>query len=85
MSEQKTEFQLLAEISSKLDRVIGLLAISGRDQNDQIRILKGLGFEWGEIGTMVGLKGDAARKRLNSFNDSSRRSADARRLRKGDL
>jgi hypothetical protein len=58
---------LLAEISAKLDKVVGFLAIEGRDQSGQIRILRGLGFEWNEIGMMVGLSADAARMRFNTL------------------
>ena len=66
MADLRTERQLLEDISVKLDKLIGFAAISGRDQTSQIEVLRGLGFEWGDIGIMVGLKADAARKRLES-------------------
>jgi hypothetical protein len=67
MDEQKTERELLGEISSKLDRVVGLLATAGKEAGDQIRILRYVGFDWNEIGQFVGLKPDAARMRFNSL------------------
>jgi hypothetical protein len=67
MTEAKTELQLLKEISAKLDRLAGFLAIAGRAESEQIKILRGLNFEWGEIGAMVGLKADAARMRFSSL------------------
>ena len=71
MSEPKTERQLLADISARLDKVVGFLAIAGRDQNDQIKILRGLDFDWNDIGAMVGLKADAARMRVNSLKNGA--------------
>ena len=67
MADEKTERQLLQEISAKMDKVIGSVAIIGREKNEQIKILRSLGFEWNDIGILVGLEADAARKRLNSL------------------
>jgi len=60
----KTEREILAEMSGKLDRLIGLFATQGKTQDEQIRILRGMGFDWNFIGAASGLKPDAARKRL---------------------
>jgi len=55
--KEKTEKDLLAEISQKLDKIIALLAIQGKDENTQIRILKKLGFDAEEIGKLLGITG----------------------------
>lgn len=54
---------LLAEISEKLDQIISVLAISGKDADTQIDILYGFDWEWDDIGRMVGMSGSAARMR----------------------
>ena len=58
MSENtKSTEELLSEISQKLDKIIGILAIQGKDEDTQIRILKQLGFEAIEIGNILGVQG----------------------------
>ena len=59
----KSECELPSEISSKLDRLIGLYAAQGKTQGEQIVVLKHMGFDWKFIGSVVGLQADAARKR----------------------
>jgi len=71
MIESISERQLLQDISGKLGTIIGYLAISGREQNAQITILRSLDFEWDEIGRLVGLTADAARMRFNSTKNGS--------------
>lgn len=63
MGSDKTQTQLLEEISERLDKVIGLLAIQGKTQDEQIDILTELGFDSKTVGLFVGLSGDAVRKR----------------------
>lgn len=75
MSEPKSERELLEEISRKLDKVIGGLAIMGKGQNDQIRVFRSLNLDWGDIGNMVGLNPDAARKRLGAQKNGAGRMA----------
>ncbi len=58
----KSEQELLAEISMKLDRLIGLSATQGRSVAQQLAILKGMGYDWGSIGLVVGMTANAARK-----------------------
>ena len=55
--EKKSTEDLLSEISQKLDKIMGILAIQGKDENTQIRILKKLGFEAIEIGNILGIQG----------------------------
>lgn len=59
----KTERELLAEISEKLDRLIALFATQGKTEDQQIHALRGMGFDWKFIGSLVGLKPATARKR----------------------
>jgi len=52
---QRTEKALLLEISKKLDRLIGILAIQGKDRDDKIKILVSLGFSNSEISRLIGV------------------------------
>lgn len=60
-SSVSSEAQLLTEISSKLDRVIAVLAAQGKEREQQIDILSAAGCESNFIGTVVGLTGGAVR------------------------
>ena len=64
----KSTEALLSEISEKLDKMMSLIAIQGKDTDIQIDVLRGFGWEWEEIGKLVGLKADAARKRYERKN-----------------
>ena len=57
MSNVKSEKELLEEISGKLDKIIGVLAIQGKEEDTQIRILKKLGFQPEEVGKLLGING----------------------------
>ena len=46
----KSEKELLEEINKKLDTLIGLIAIQDKNQDEQIHILKALGFTSKETG-----------------------------------
>jgi len=61
--KEKSEKELLEEISGKLDKLIGILAIQGKNEDDTIKILKKLGFTSEETGTLVGLTDAAVRMR----------------------
>jgi hypothetical protein len=63
MAVEKTERELLQEISEGLNKIIGLLVIEGKTQNQQIKLLSGLGFDSKTTGLFVGLSGDAVRQR----------------------
>jgi len=52
-----TEKELLEEISQKLDKIIGILAIQGKSETTQIRILKKLKFSADDIGKLLGIVG----------------------------
>jgi len=67
MAVEKTERELLHEISERLNRILGLLAIEGKSQNQQIEILSGLGLDSKTTGLFVGLSGDAVRQRKSQM------------------
>ena len=58
----KTELELLSEICIKLDNLTTVLVTQGRTQDEQIQILRNLGFDWSYIASVTGLKAEAARK-----------------------
>ncbi|MDE1845060.1 MAG: hypothetical protein KGI10_07010 [Thaumarchaeota archaeon] len=68
-NKKATPEELLEAISKKLDKILGVLAIQGKDVITQINILHGIGLEWDEIGRYVGLTANAARKRYERKNE----------------
>jgi hypothetical protein len=73
MALEKTERELLHEISERLNKIIGLLAIEGKSQNHQIEILSALGFDSKTTGLFVGLSGDAVRQRKTQMKRQDRK------------
>jgi len=70
-----SELDLLQEISQKLDQVIGLLAIQGKDRNAQLATLYALGYDSGQIAAIVGMSpGNVRRWKSQSTRRRSRRS-----------
>lgn len=53
--DEKTERQLLMEISEKLDKLIGIFAIQGKNRDEQIKVLVSLGFTNAEISKLTGM------------------------------
>ncbi len=54
----KSTEELLSEISSKLDKLMGITAIQNMENsNDKIHVLKQLGFKEPEIKLFVSIKG----------------------------
>jgi DNA-directed RNA polymerase specialized sigma24 family protein len=49
------EIDLLTQISRKLDRLIALIAVQGKDEAKQIAILKSLGLTYNEISDLTGI------------------------------
>lgn len=62
-TNKKSERELLEEISKKLDKLIGILAIQGKNEDEQIRILKVLGFTSKQTGNLVGIEESTIRHR----------------------
>lgn len=52
---ERTENQLLEEISGKIDNLIGIIAIQGKSKSEQIKILAALGFTNVEISKLTGI------------------------------
>lgn len=67
MVKEKTERELLQRISDRLDRLIGIIAIQGKTQNQQIEILDGLGLDSKTTGLYIGLSSDAVRQRKSQM------------------
>jgi hypothetical protein len=84
MKECRTELELLEEMSNKLDRLLGFVAASDREQDEQITVLQSLGFEWGEIGLIAGLSPHAARIRSNSGKRQTTKTRSNKRSPKGE-
>ena len=61
--KDSTEKQVLGAIIEKLDRLIGLFVTQGRTEDQQIAILREMGYDWNFIGMVVGVKPDSARMR----------------------
>jgi DNA-directed RNA polymerase specialized sigma24 family protein len=49
------EPEVLSEISAKLDKLVALFAIQGKPENQQVAILKSLGFTYEEISGLTGI------------------------------
>jgi hypothetical protein len=73
VQRDRTERDLLEEISTKLDRVVAVLAAQDKPRNTQMDILTAAGFDSGFIGTVVGLHPGAVRK----YQSMQRRAAQA--------
>ncbi len=60
---EKTEKQLLEEISNKLDKIIAFLATSDiKEPRDKVPILKNLGFTIEQTSILTGLTIDIVKK-----------------------
>lgn len=58
----KTELDILNEMNSKLDKLIGILVIQNiKNIDDKIHTLKNLKFKSDEVGPLVGIKGTSVR------------------------
>ena len=66
--EKRSTEELLEEISKKLDKLSGILAIQNKDTDVQIKILINLGFQPNEIAKLLGLTSNAVR--LRKFKSS---------------
>jgi hypothetical protein len=73
MVKEKTERELLQEINDRLDKLVAIILIQGKTQNQQIEILDGLGFDSKATGLYVGLSSDAVRQRKSQMKRKSRK------------
>ncbi len=70
MSEKEKSIELLEEMNQKLDKLIGLIAIQGKEESQQIKILTDFGFNSTEVGNLLGIPpGTVRRKNLEMRKD----------------
>ena len=50
-----TTDELLVELGEKLDKILGVLLVSNKDVDTQIRTLRALGYDWKFVGAAAGL------------------------------
>lgn len=62
--KEKSDNQLLQEISEKLNKILGIMATQNKPRLEQLKILDGLGFSSLEIGKMLGISDGAVRNML---------------------
>ncbi len=62
-TRQRSEPELLAEIGSKLDRLVAVMAAQGKDRDTQVAILAAAGCDSRFIGLMLGISPGAVRNR----------------------
>lgn len=53
-----------SKILEKLDTIIAMLAIQGKSEDDQIKILRSLNFSFRDIGKLVGMSEGNVRRLL---------------------
>ena len=63
VKSSKSDNELLQEINQKLDQLIGVLAIQGKSEDEQIRLLKALGLTSKQAGALLGIEDSALRHR----------------------
>jgi len=51
----KSEKQILLEISEKLDKLLGVTAIQGKSKEDQVKVLVSLGFSNSDISALTAM------------------------------
>lgn len=61
MVVEKSEKDLLLEISEKLDRLIAAVMVQGKDQATQLKIFSALGIDSASIGAMMGMSASGVR------------------------
>lgn len=60
---EKSEKHILEEINNKMTKMLAILAIQGKKEDEKITILKKAGFTSEETGLYVGLTDATVRKR----------------------
>lgn len=63
MADTRSERDLLRDIDQKLGQLVAIYAVQGRDQDKQIAILYGLGFDSVSIGKLLGVPAPTVRKK----------------------
>jgi len=71
--KEKTEKELLIEISQKLDKIIGILACSSiKEPKDKVPLLKNLGFTIEDTANITGLTINVVKKERSKLKDSKK-------------
>ncbi len=52
---ERTEKQILESIENKLEKLMGIMAIQGKEEKKQAKILKSLGFKYREVSELTGI------------------------------
>lgn len=75
MDATKSKEEILIEISKKLDRVIGLLAIQQEedDENAKIKLLYGLGLDPSSIAAILGLTANVVQVRMTRIRKKAKK------------
>jgi len=76
MNSEKSERELLTEISKKLDRVFGALIMQNDeyDENAKVKILYDLGLDPGSIALILGLSKSAVMVRMSRIRGKATKS-----------
>lgn len=76
MNSEKSELELLTEISTKLDRVFGALIVQNDeyDENAKVKILYDLGLDPGSIALILGLSKSAVMVRMSRIRSKATKS-----------
>lgn len=69
-----TEIDILKNIEEKIDRLTGVIAIQGKEQDVQIKILTRLGYSSTEIAPLVGITPGNVRTRISRTKSKSSKS-----------
>jgi len=73
--KEVTELDILKNIEVKIDKLTGVMAIQGKEQDIQIKILTGLGYSSTEIALLVGTTPGNVRTRISRTKSKSSKSA----------
>jgi len=65
-----TELDVLKNIERKIDKLTGIIAVQGKDEYIQIRILNKMGLTSQEISELLGLTSSAVRMRMSRKKSS---------------
>ncbi len=61
--KEETEIDILKNIERKMDKLTGIIAIQGKEKDEQIKILTALGFTSTEIAPLIGTTAGNVQKR----------------------
>jgi phage portal protein BeeE len=68
------EQKLLQDISNKIDKLIALTAIQGKDENQQIKILRSLNFTFTDISKLTGVPESTIKDKAKKISSLKRKT-----------